>query len=170
MMNTCPCVSAANYQGCCSPLHLGVCKATSPEQLMRSRYSAFVKDDIEYIYATHSPSTRHEISIESISQWNQQCQWLGLDIKSTREQDDIGYVEFIAWYKQNNQLMFHHEISRFEKREIDDVFLKRLNTQQDNKAWYFIDATYPENKVKLPLRNDSCVCGSNKKFKKCCGK
>jgi len=169
MDNDCPCLSGISYQTCCAPLHLGTIKATSPKQLMCSRYSAFVKNDVEYIFATHSPETRHEISIESIHQWNQKCQWLGLEIRTTNLEKDYGYVEFVAWYKQDNQLTFHHEISRFEQKNIDSVLSARLNSPHQDRAWYFLDASYPENVVKLPQRNDCCICGSQKKFKKCCG-
>lgn len=170
MIDACPCLSDVTYQACCGPLHLGLRIATSPEQLMRSRYCAFVKADAEYIFATHSLSTRSSISIDSIKQWNKQCQWLGLSIKTTSYQEEYGIVEFVAWYKQNNELAFHHETSRFEQQPIDQTLLSRLKNNHNKNAWYFLDATYPENAVKLPQRNDCCICGSNKKFKKCCGR
>lgn len=170
MTNTCPCLSGINYHQCCNPLHLGQRIAVSPEELMRSRYCAFVKADAQYIFATHSPSTRSTISIDSIEQWNQQCQWLGLTIKTISRQKIYGFVEFVAWYKQNNQLAFHHEISRFKQQPIDSVLATRLSKLHNEESWYFLDATYPDNVVKLPQRNDQCICGSKNKFKKCCGR
>ena len=38
----CPCGSDAEYGVCCGPLHTGESSATTAEQLMRSRYAAYV--------------------------------------------------------------------------------------------------------------------------------
>ena len=45
MFEKCPCGAGASYLTCCAPLHLGQRAAASPEQLMRSRYSAFARRD-----------------------------------------------------------------------------------------------------------------------------
>ena len=161
----CPCGSAESYQECCQPFHLSNALPQTPEALMRSRYCAFVKNDCHYIYATHSPSTRQQVSIESIEQWNNQCQWLGLNIRATPQ---TNIVEFVAWYKQDGQLQNHHEISRFEKQLMDDELSKRFD-KQESSCWYYVDATYPQQSTAMPKRNDSCICHSGKKFKKCCG-
>ena len=47
----CPC-GQGNYAECCQPLHLGQAKAQTAAQLMRSRYSAFAKHEIDYIVKT----------------------------------------------------------------------------------------------------------------------
>lgn len=166
MNNSCPCLSGKTYQECCAPLHLGHAVANSAQQLMQSRYCAFVKNDDEYIFITHSPKTRNNISIADIKKWNAQCQWLGLEIRSTSTCNT--FVEFVAWYKHNNKLNFHHEISQFEQQVIDTELSHRLDTITEKKAWYYLEAQYPKNLVKMPQRNDICICGSNKKYKKCC--
>jgi len=168
MNHLCHCLSGDIYTKCCEPLHLGNDIAQSPEQLMRSRYCAFVISDINYIYITHSPSTRSEITRESIKQWNGQCEWLGLDIRNY--DNNKGIVEFVAWYKNNGQLSFHHEISNFHQDEIDEQFNQLIKSTSSNKqVWYYLNATYPNNVIKLPQRNDLCICKSKKKYKKCCG-
>ena len=48
----CPC-GGGSYQSCCAPLHRGEQRASTAEQLMRSRYAAFVKGELEYLLATH---------------------------------------------------------------------------------------------------------------------
>lgn len=51
----CPCESGALYEACCGPLHEGVREAATPEQLMRSRYCAFVKGKAGYLWHTLHP-------------------------------------------------------------------------------------------------------------------
>ena len=48
----CPCGGGA-YRSCCGPLHRGDQRAKTAEQLMRSRYSAFARGEIDYLLATH---------------------------------------------------------------------------------------------------------------------
>ncbi len=46
-------VDRVNYEQCCQPLHLGQERCSKlPTQLMRSRYSAFAKHEIDYIVQT----------------------------------------------------------------------------------------------------------------------
>ena len=47
-----PCQSTQNYQDCCEPFHNQTTAPTTAEQLMRSRYSAFVCQNIDYIVKT----------------------------------------------------------------------------------------------------------------------
>ncbi|WP_305473727.1 YchJ family protein [Psychrobium sp. 1_MG-2023] len=171
LMSNCPCGSELTYQQCCSPLHQGTLTATNAHQLMKSRYCAFVVADIDYLVITHSPQTRHNISHQSIKQWNSQCHWLGLDVRSFTEQGPNVQVEFIAWYKQDGEIHYHHEHSTFSQQPIDSLLAERLTEKESlpTHAWYYVDATYPEQKIPMPKRNDICICGSNKKFKKCCG-
>ena len=51
IQQTCPC-GKGSYTQCCEPLHLGTAKALTAEQLMRSRYSAFALQQIDYIVQT----------------------------------------------------------------------------------------------------------------------
>ena len=48
----CPCGGVV-YRSCCGPLHRGDQRAETAEQLMRSRYSAFARGEIDYLLATH---------------------------------------------------------------------------------------------------------------------
>ena len=54
----CPCGSGDLYAACCGPLHDGVRQAETPEQLMRSRYSAYAKGRGDYVFRTWHPRTR----------------------------------------------------------------------------------------------------------------
>jgi len=170
-MTSCPCGASRRYQDCCAPLHQGEILASSPQQLMRSRYCAFVMGHIDYLVITHSPDTRSSISPQSIAQWNSQCDWRGLHIVTRAPDIASNKVEFIAWYKQANKLVYHHELSLFKYQSIDDSLSSSLTDSlcPDN-AWYYHSATYPERIVTSPGRNDRCICHSGKKFKQCCAK
>ncbi len=94
---TCPCGTQKSYEECCGPLHEGS-KAKTAEELMRSRYSAFVKKNIDYIGATHVPGTTDFDPAEA-KDWADNSIWNGLDIVKTekgQEDDKFGVVEFKA--------------------------------------------------------------------------
>jgi SEC-C motif-containing protein len=143
-------------------VHKGERHASSPEELMRSRYSAYVLGDIDYIVATHHPDLRDEVDREASEQWSSDADWQGLEIVKTGgggPDDDRGYVEFIAYYKLDGEDCEHHEHAEFAK--IDDT-------------WFFEDGhTVPGKPVVRDTpkvgRNAPCPCGSGKKYKKCCG-
>jgi SEC-C motif-containing protein len=77
---------------------------------MRSRYSAYVLCNEQYLLATWHPRTRPD----SIP-FNQNQKWLGLRIVGTRVTgDDSAEVEFIARSKVSNASAVRlHERSRF---------------------------------------------------------
>ena len=54
----CPCGLAATYGDCCGRLHRGQARAATPEQLMRSRFSAYAVHDEPYLLRTWHPATR----------------------------------------------------------------------------------------------------------------
>jgi SEC-C motif-containing protein len=85
--------------------------AATAEQLMRSRYTAFVIGDAEYLLETWHPETRPRAL-----QFDSEQRWLGLKVKRTArglEGDGDGVVEFIARYKIAGRGYRLHEISRF---------------------------------------------------------
>ena len=45
----CPCMSGKAYAECCEPVIKGTRKAATPEELMRSRYSAYAKAEIDHL-------------------------------------------------------------------------------------------------------------------------
>ena len=148
----CYCGSDRTFSECCQPFITKSALPNTPEQLMRSRYSAFCTNQVDYLVDTHwpvEPNSRY-----SIQNTIDTTHWLGLRVVATQidpENDRHGEVEFIAFYKENGigQL---HERSRFKLK--------------DNQ-WYYLDGQQLPP-VKL-FRNDRCFCGSTKKFKKCHG-
>ena len=107
----CPCLSGLPYDVCCGRLHAGSAVAQTAEQLMRSRYSAFVVGDVPYLLRTWHPATRPG-SIEL----DPDQRWTGLAVLATEAggpEDAKGVVEFRASYAVRGEPGALHEISRF---------------------------------------------------------
>jgi SEC-C motif-containing protein len=90
----CPCGTALPYSACCEPLHQATREAVTAEQLMRSRYSAFVLGDVEYLRRSWHSSTRpRRVRVDPAVRWTE------LEIVSTSAGgpfDAEGFVEFAA--------------------------------------------------------------------------
>jgi len=52
---TCPCTSGRAYADCCAPFHRGEREAPTPEALMRSRFAAYARGDVDYLWRTLHP-------------------------------------------------------------------------------------------------------------------
>ncbi len=157
-MQNCYCGNDLTFNMCCQPIISGSQKPESPEQLMRSRYSAFCVKDVEYLLLTHHSSRQKTNEREQLISTFAHTQWLGLKVlDSSMEIPDqnvgqnVAYVEYLAFSK-TDKLEQLHEKARF--RFEDDT-------------WYYLDGELLPS-VKLG-RNEPCFCGSNKKYKKCHG-
>jgi SEC-C motif-containing protein len=111
----CPCRSPADalpYEACCGRYHAGALhlQAPSAEALMRSRYSAFVQQRLDYLLATWHPSTRPS----SLGPDTASLKWLGLEVRRHTPIDaDHASVEFVARSKLGGRAERLHELSRF---------------------------------------------------------
>ena len=98
----CPC-GAGVYSRCCGPLHRGEKKASSAEQLMRSRYSAFARGEIDYLMATHpEPDVPVQQRRRALELSCRQTRWLGLTVLAVSgggPRDLEGTVQFEARYR-----------------------------------------------------------------------
>ncbi len=116
----CPCGSTSPYETCCEPFHKGKSFPATAEQLMRSRYSAFVKQEIAYLRETlWPPNQKHFDEIAHRSRAENSL-WLGLsiyDIGGGSEQDSRGTVLFNARSMANGRLQEQVENSLFRKRD-----------------------------------------------------
>ncbi|MDH5426428.1 MAG: YchJ family protein [Gammaproteobacteria bacterium] len=122
----CPCGSEKNFSQCCGRYLSGNAKAETAEQLMRSRYSAYVKENGSYLKNTWHTDTRPE-TIE----FDPAIKWTRLSIKNTEKggtNDQQGTVEFIATYKDKGKAFRLHEVSRFVRINGDWVYLDGENT------------------------------------------
>jgi SEC-C motif-containing protein len=122
----CPCRShalALSYEACCGRYHAGPLQLLAPtaEALMRSRYSAFAQDRIDYLLATWHGSTR-PVLLEPNSA---QLRWLGLEVRQHAVIDaDHATVEFVARSKLGGRARRLHETSRFVR---------------ENARWFYVD-------------------------------
>jgi SEC-C motif-containing protein len=151
----CPCGSQKPYTHCCQPLLAGQAHAPTPEALMRSRYTAFCRDNVDYLIATHHPSQRRPGLATQLQETIDTTVWLGLkviDAPAPAAGNPHGFVEFAAFYKNPEPAQLH-ERSKFIR---------------ENGRWYYqTGALLPP--VTLP-RNEPCWCGSGKKYKLCHGR
>lgn len=124
-ISLCPCGSSKDYAKCCGVWHHNEAPAPDAATLMRSRYSAFVLDELDYLLKTWHPDTRPE----SLEPNPGDIKWLGLDVRKHVVLDDShASVEFVARFRQAGRATRLHEISRFEK--IDG-------------RWYYQDGSFP---------------------------
>lgn len=118
----CPCLSGEVFGACCQRFLSGSVQAPTAVQLMRSRYTAFVVGDAEYLLATWHPSTRPATLEIDGSQ-----RWYRLDIVRVDRGgplDTRGVVEFVARYRAHGERGELHETSRFAREE---------------RRWYYVD-------------------------------
>lgn len=147
----CPCGSQQTLVNCCAQYHGGK-PAANAEVLMRSRYSAYVLGLIDYLVSTTLAAQQNGLNRQAISAWSQGSEWLGLQVESHEPQAGSpahAYVTFVAHWRDAQGEHSHRERSAFVEH---------------GGHWFFIDPTVP---LKAG-RNDSCLCASGLKFKKCC--
>ncbi|HEY1026822.1 MAG TPA: YchJ family protein [Pseudomonas sp.] len=147
----CPCGSGSPLSQCCGQYHGGAF-APSAELLMRSRYSAYVLGQVDYLVATTLPAQQRSLDRAAMTAWSAQSTWLGLEVESSElfgGRPEHALVTFTArWHDQQGEHS-HRERSAFV---------------QVDARWYFLDPTVPLRAG----RNDPCPCQSGQKFKKCC--
>lgn len=162
MSNQCPCGSGLEVDNCCRHYISGQAAAPTAEALMRSRYSAYVFKEIDYLHQTLAPEARDGHDEKSVREWAETAEWLGLEIHDTwagQPGDEAGIVEFSAKYAVDGETMTHRERSEF---------------RFDDGHWLYVDGHMvsgpPIRKERKIGRNEPCPCGSGKKYKKCCGR
>lgn len=111
----CPCDSGQAYSACCQRWHTGPTRLQAPDalSLMRSRYAAYVLDDLEYLRDTWHVRTRPALQPNPAG-----LKWLGLEIKRF-EADDATHarVEFVARSRFQGRASRLHETSRFVRED-----------------------------------------------------
>ncbi|TSH91384.1 hypothetical protein FOZ76_18605 [Verticiella sediminum] len=111
----CPCGSGLPYAGCCARWHHGAERLRAPDAqaLMRSRYSAFVLDELGYLIDTWHPDTRPA----ALEPNPAGLKWLGLEVREHRQLDpEHAVVEFVARSRWQGRASRQHERSRFERQ------------------------------------------------------
>lgn len=121
----CPCGRPLDYAACCGPCHAGQ-PAPDAEALMRSRYSAYVRQLPDYLLASWHPDTRPD-ALPLDEPAGQRTQWLGLTVHAHHlTGPDHAQVRFTARYKVGGgSAVKMQEHSRFVR--VDG-------------RWYYLDA------------------------------
>jgi len=137
----CPC-GGTSLAACCGPFIAGTALPPTAEALMRSRYTAYVQRNEQYLRATWHPSTRPFDRILD----DDTIRWLGLEIKSALrlrqrkaelpDHPDSDTVEFVARFKIGGRAHRLHEVSRFV-REPDSA-------RGGEPRWFYLDGSFPE--------------------------
>jgi len=124
----CPCSINKTYDNCCGKIHSNINNASTAEELMRSRYSAFVKANGEYLNKSHHSSTRpnSKKQIKEIVAWAKSVTWIKLEIIGTKKgllNDLEGTVEFKAYFIEGGIVKTIHENSKFVRENKHWVYL-----------------------------------------------
>ncbi len=92
---------------------------------MRSRYTAFTQDGLDYLLQTWHPDTRPA----GLDPNPPGLKWLGLRIVAQAQQDPThATVEFVARYRQAGKATRLHETSRFVRLD---------------GRWLYLDGEFP---------------------------
>ena len=94
---------------------------------MRSRYSAYVMGEVDYLFETTHTSQRAGLDKKDIEQWAKSNRWQRLEIIGA----ETFLVEFKAYFTdKSGKKQVHHEKSSF-------VF--------ENGNWFYVDGVFNEN-------------------------
>lgn len=130
----------------------------SPRSLLEARYKAMVGGNIDFLLESHHPETRERVDRKALEVWSLQSKWDGIQFDKEETDGDKAYIHFAVRFEQDFKIMTQREKAEFRRSE---------------NRWYYFDSEFlkPETIIKgqQPGRNDPCLCGSGKKFKKCCG-
>jgi len=115
MTNSCVCGSGKLFEKCCAPFLKGTRWAKTPEQLMRSRYSAYELGSYgDYLLQTWFPATAKGLTVEELS--IRTCEWVELEVLDKSQKGDQGMVEFNAWFlNDQGDKQVLHEKSVFQR-------------------------------------------------------
>ena len=159
-MTPCPCGSGQELDDCCGAVIAGAPAATA-EALMRSRYSAYVLGNMDYLADTLAPEARTDFDPVEAGGTAKESVWQGLEVRAVTDggaDDATGTVEFVARFRLHGEPHVHHELASFRREQ---------------GRWVFVDGDLdpkrPPRQVVKVGRNEPCPCGSGRKYKKCCG-
>lgn len=120
----CYCGKSSEFEACCGPYLGGTSFPLNPEQLMRSRYTAYVLGNVDYLLQTTHPNTRRFHRREDILQWSTSNTWIRLEVITAKKE----FVHFKAYFRDYlGRSQVHEERSRFKK---------------EHGKWYYLDAQY----------------------------
>ncbi len=120
-LKKCHCGALQEFEKCCEPILKNTIKAANAEELMRSRYSAYVTHNATYLLATTVSCDRAVHSFDAILHWAKANTWLELVIIEAT----YNFVEFKAYY-----------IDAYKKKHIHH---ERSTFVLENKEWFYVN-------------------------------
>lgn len=128
LQRLCPCGTQTPYLFCCGAYIENDAIPDTPEALMRSRYTAYHDLKLDYIAATMKPPASLDFEPSASLEWAKTAKWVKLEVIASSESDNLGSVEFKAYYLQKGKQKHIHEISSFRR---------------DDHRWYYISGVHP---------------------------
>ena len=123
-MNNCFCGNQKTFDNCCEIYINGIEKAPTAEALMRSRFTAFATQAIDYLIATTHSSTRKFHKKSDILEWSESNQWNKLEVIEATENT----VTFKAFFLDSQlKAQIHYEKSTFKN---------------ENGSWFYVDGEF----------------------------
>lgn len=122
--DVCPCGSGTPFARCCGRFIEAGESVPTAEALMRSRYTAYVREDRAYLLKTWAAEMR-PAQLEFDEENFKSPTWLGLKIHRAEERGDSAVVEFTARFRiGGGSAQRMHEASRF---------------RHGNEGWLYVD-------------------------------
>ncbi len=124
--NDCPCCSSISFALCCGKHLLQGVYPQNAEALMRSRFTAYVRNDIRYLTKTWHPDTCPILNTSEIASTH----WIKLEVISSKAGLKKSTVEFKAYFSgadskiNDDQVM--HELSEFRKIKTKWVYYRAI--------------------------------------------
>jgi len=125
---TCPCGTGRALAACCGPILAGA-RAATPEELMRSRYTAYAVGDVGHLIRTTAPDSPH--AQPDVDAWTREltayCRSVklhGLTVSHAEQDGDRGVVRFFA---------------RIQSGRRDVSFGERSTFVRDHGWWLYVD-------------------------------
>ncbi len=174
MGKRCICGNRRTFSNCCEPyLKSSTAEGSSAptaEALMRSRYTAFVLGNIDYLIATHHADYRPN-NCTDLQQTLRTTQWVNLIVLNTQKgqrKDKSGTVEFVAAYRPKQlSALSATKASDSESSDALAQLHERSRFVREESRWFYTEGDrLPPYQ---PKRAQPCWCGSDLKFKQCHG-
>lgn len=125
MTEPCICGHKKHFDQCCGRFLTAGEIAKTPEQLMRSRYSAYALGKHgDYLLATWWPANARDLTAAALSE--KSLDWIGLEVLARTQSGDRATVEFKARYRG---------AVRSEPRTLHEV----SNFLREDGRWFYVD-------------------------------
>lgn len=167
----CFCGQSVSYHQCCQPLHAGQRAAQTAEQLMRSRFSAYVLQLVGYIANTYFPQQQSAQALAEIREFAESARFISLQVMSCGDRPAVSAAQFPPLPKNSTTTSAECSYVHFK---VQFFIADKLHLLEEHSRflridglWFYIDGVLIPHPVVKTSRNEPCPCGSGKKFKVC---